>query len=188
MPLERFQQDAAHAVDELVTLGCRYAVVPSLPASLQGLDRVGEVARLFGAWAARCADAGLRFAYHNHDFELRVRDERGTSLLELLIAATDPALVSFELDVLWAHVGGAEPRDLLGRHAGRIALAHVKDAGRAGGDAPFGAGSLPWDELLPAAQRAGVEWYVVEQDEPEDPLRDVETSLRNLSARLSDAP
>jgi sugar phosphate isomerase/epimerase len=93
-------------------------------------------------------------------------------------------LVGLELDVYWANAGGGDPVALLERYGDRIRLLHMKDVGPDGRDAPFGEGSLPWHELLPAAARAGVEWYVVEQDEPNDPLRDVETAFRNLRARL----
>ena len=33
-------------------------------------------------------------------------------------------------------------------------------------DAPAGEGILPFPEIVEAARAAGVEWYVVEQDEP----------------------
>jgi sugar phosphate isomerase/epimerase len=183
VPWERFAEDPDGALAELRTLGCGYAIVPSLPAGLHGLEAVPEAARAFGEWAERCEAAGIRFGYHNHDYELRVRDERGKPLLERLIAATDERVV-FELDVLWATVGGADPRDLLERYEARFRILHVKDRAGSDADAPFGEGSLPWDDLLPAARTAGVEWYVVEQDVPRDPLRDVETSLRNLNNAL----
>jgi sugar phosphate isomerase/epimerase len=51
-------------------------------------------------------------------------------------------------------------------------------------DMPVGDGVLPWDQLLPAARAAGAEWYIIEQDHPQDPLADVERSLRNLEALL----
>jgi sugar phosphate isomerase/epimerase len=183
MPWERFSEDPDGAIAELRALGCGYAIVPSLPGGLHGLDAVPAAAQAFDDWSTRCEAAGIRFGYHNHDYELRVRDDAGTTLLERLVEATNER-VAFELDVLWAAVGGADPRDLLDRYGSRIRILHVKDRGAGDSDAPFGEGSLPWDELLPAARTAGVEWYVVEQDVPEDPLRDVETSLRNLNGTL----
>jgi ferritin len=33
-----------------------------------------------------------------------------------------------------------------------------------------------------AARSSGVEWYVVEQDEPEDAIRDIQRSLQSLQA------
>jgi sugar phosphate isomerase/epimerase len=60
----------------------------------------------------------------------------------------------------------------------------VKDLAPDGGDAPVGEGALPWPGLLAAADRAGVEWLVVEQDHPHDPAADVATSLANLTRLL----
>ena len=49
-------------------------------------------------------------------------------------------------------------------------------------DAPAGEGILPFPDIVDAARAAGVEWYIVEQDEPEDPLDDVARSLRYLES------
>ncbi len=170
---------AAEALDELGELGCRFAVLPSLPRHLHTADAAADVARTLNAWGAVCSGAGIRFAFHNHAFEIETRAPTGETFLDRLAASTDAALVSFELDVYWAHAGGADPVEVLALYAGRIPLLHIKDMTRDGADAPFGEGILPWPELLAAARRAGVEWYVIEQDDPEDPLRDAETSLRN---------
>jgi sugar phosphate isomerase/epimerase len=55
---------------------------------------------------------------------------------------------------------------------------------RAGGaeshDAPPGAGDLPFPAIVTAARAAGVEWYIVEQDEPRDPLADIARARRYL--------
>jgi AcrR family transcriptional regulator len=103
-----------------------------------------------------------------------------TTLLERLIEATAPHIV-FEVDVLWVAVGGGETQDLLERFGERIRLLHVKDRGTGEQDAPFGEGLLPWDETLPAARNAAVEWYIVEQDVCQrPPLESVRISLDNL--------
>ena len=41
---------------------------------------------------------------------------------------TDPALVSFEMDIYWAVNGGADPLALLARYPGRFKMLHVKDS------------------------------------------------------------
>ena len=47
-------------------------------------------------------------------------------------------------------------------------------------DAPAGEGNLAFPAIVEAARAAGVEWYIVEQDEPAEPLDDIATSLRYL--------
>jgi sugar phosphate isomerase/epimerase len=50
--------------------------------------------------------------------------------------------------------------------------------------AEVGEGNLNWGAILPACKAAGVEWYIVEQDETYggDPFDCLGTSLRNLKA------
>jgi sugar phosphate isomerase/epimerase len=49
-------------------------------------------------------------------------------------------------------------------------------------DAPTGQGNLPFPEIIDAARAVGVEWYIVEQDEPEQALADVGSSFRYLAS------
>lgn len=186
VPWEDFEDRPREALDELLTLGCAYAVVPSLPRALQRPDAVPDVAERIRTWSALCAARDVRLGYHNHAFELELTGPGGETLLDLLVAGTEPADLLLELDVYWARVAGADPIALIERHAGRVALIHLKDMRRDGRDAPVGEGILPWPEIAGAARRARVDWYVVEQDEPDDPLADVATSLRNARALLGD--
>jgi sugar phosphate isomerase/epimerase len=181
VPLEHLETRPDESLNGLRVLGCSYAVLPSLPKERRA---IGAAAATLNELGRRCAESGLRFGYHNHAFELASSSPGGETLLDRLIAATDPQLVAFELDVYWAAVGGADPAELIERHAGRIHLLHVKDVGSGGEDAPVGEGTLEWPELLAASRAAGIRWYVVEQDEPADPLADVETSLTNALRML----
>ncbi len=181
--LEDLEAQPDESLQDLRVLGCSHAVLPFLPEERRA---IGDAAATLNGLGRRCAESGLRFAYHNHAFELQSRGPGGETLLDGLVAATDPGLVAFELDVYWAVVGGADPVELIERHADRIDLLHVKDIAAGGEDAPVGEGTLRWPQLLAASRAAGVSWYVVEQDEPKDPLADVETSLRNAK-RMSES-
>ena len=115
---------------------------------------------------------GLAFGYHNHNIEfVRVGSRSG---LDILLAETDPQLVTFELDIGWAAASGADPVEVFSRHQGRFGLAHMKDL-RASTVAntefrmdptEVGAGRLDWAKILPAAYKAGVRKYFVEQEPP----------------------
>ena len=66
--------------------------------------------------ATEAKSAGFRFAFHNHNAELR---KVGDAVpLEILLNETDPALVSFEMDIYWVVNGGGNPLDLLARIRG----------------------------------------------------------------------
>jgi sugar phosphate isomerase/epimerase len=91
---------------------------------------------------------------------------------DVLLAESDPAFVSFELDVHWAYAGGADAVDLLRRHPTRFRMLHIKDSSGppAYTQTDVGAGTYPWPTILDAATRAGVEHYFIEHDSPADPM------------------
>jgi sugar phosphate isomerase/epimerase len=186
VPLDHFRNRFDEVVVELQTLGIKDAIVPFV-APAERADLFGDMPKLaatFNDWGARCREVGLRFGYHNHDFEFAPASTGNGTILDALLAATDPSLVHLELDVYWAAYAGSDPIAILQRHAGRVPVLHVKDMA-AGDDRAItavGEGVLPWREILPVAEDAGTEWFVVEYDNPTDPLADVATSLRNLQA------
>ncbi len=107
----------------------------------------------------RCREAGLRFAYHNHNWELA----NDAEILDVLVQNTDSADVSLVLDIAWAHVGGTSIDDLLDRYGDRIAYLHIKDV--SGEEfCELGTGDVDLDHVLQLADANGIEWLVVEQD------------------------
>jgi sugar phosphate isomerase/epimerase len=116
--------------------------------------------------------AGLKLGYHNHNFEFAPLG--GTNGLEILLKNTDPALVTFEVDIGWVAAAGVDPLAFLNAHKGRVSLMHVKDIKAdtkanhllAMDPAEIGAGRLQWARLLPAAYAAGVRGFFVEQEPP----------------------
>jgi sugar phosphate isomerase/epimerase len=130
-------------------------------------------------YARQLGDRGIRLGYHNHSFEFAPLD--GTTVWDVLLAEFAPD-VDLELDVYWASVGGRDPAVEIRAAADRIRLLHVKDrsAGAEPHDAPAGEGILDIPGIVDAGRDAGVEWYIAEQDEPQDALRDVATAYRNL--------
>jgi sugar phosphate isomerase/epimerase len=94
-------------------------------ATAEQYTRFGELA------AAR----GIGFYFHNHFQEwLPLPDAPDKRPIDILLAESDPKLVSFEMDVFWAHVGASQNNnafDPLNDYAipfrDRIRLFHVKD-------------------------------------------------------------
>ncbi len=144
----------------------------------------------FNAFGRTLKSAGLKFFYHNHGYE-PVPFGKGT-LLDLIIDQTDPALVSFEMDVLWTWLPNVDPVALIRRHPGRFRLMHIKDMrpgiarGSLSGGLPaeqqavIGQGQVNWPELLAAAQRDGFAFYYLE-DETTDPVKNVPPSISYLT-------
>ena len=173
-------------LEELVGLGCKYAIVPWLPEEWRtDKTQVGKFAELLNQLGERCQSAGMQLGYHNHAFEFEKLED--SSVWQELIRHTDPALVKFEFDVYWGTYAGLDPAETIASYPGRISLLHMKDlagAGEARRDVPVGEGRIDWSAVLKAAKQSAVDWYIVEQDHPQDAFVDVATGLQNLKALI----
>jgi len=135
------------------------------PARWETPDGIRGVARELNdaAAAAGAGGSGLRVGYHNHHHELASKID-GRHALELLADELDPD-VALEVDVYWAHTGGADVAALLRRLGDRVVALHVKD-----GDGTTdtkrqvaaGTGSVPLREAIAAAPGAA---RIVELDD-----------------------
>ncbi|WP_374470197.1 sugar phosphate isomerase/epimerase family protein [Phenylobacterium sp.] len=188
-----FDGDLAKLSDDLSLLGVKHAVMPSpyvpdqVLAAMQGvpgaeLYRRTNAALTADDWkmnaeflntkGAALKKAGISVGYHNHNFEFAPKS--GSTGLDILLAETDPALVTFQADVGWMAAAGVDPAAYLQAHKGRFTLMHVKDV-KASTQPNFelrmdptevGSGRLDWKRLLPAAHAAGVRGFYVEQEPP----------------------
>ena len=138
-------------------------------------DDAKRLADRLNRWSRQAREAGFRFGYHNHDFEFLSVGDR--TVYDVLLDETEG--VDFQLDVSWAVVAGVDPLPVLARVAGRCHSIHVKDLSSAHPvtDTPVGTGFIDWTPVLTAAETAGCEWYVAEQDYPQNPLADIATSF-----------
>lgn len=170
------------ALDTAAALGHRWLVVAWIAAQeRRTLDDWRKIAEQLNRAAERCRSAGLRFAYHNHDFEFAPL--AGQLPYDLLLEATDPALVELEIDLYWVRRAGQDPASYLRRTRDRVRLVHVKDS--AGPPehrmVDVGSGTIPWKTVLDVAKEAGVRHYFVEHDQPADPLASCRASYAYLS-------
>jgi sugar phosphate isomerase/epimerase len=83
------------------TLGQEYVTVPWLDPSLRTPETFASLPARLNKIGEQAKAAGLKTAYHNHDFEFQTYGAP-TTAMERLLAGTDPSLVNFELDCFWA--------------------------------------------------------------------------------------
>ncbi len=170
-------------LDAATTLGHRFLACPWIDERERTPEGIARVAADFTRIGRACRARGVRFAYHNHDFEFAAGVLPGTTIYERLLAETDPAFVDMELDLFWATKGGQDPRALFARHPGRFPLWHVKDMRDVRGRQEMvavGEGEIDFRGIFAAAAQAGLAHCFVEHDEPVDPLASVRTSYRAL--------
>ncbi len=139
-------------------VGSKYLVVSGNPdetvASMQA------AASTYNELGKRCRDAGLRLAYHNHNWELVNQG----AVLTVLMNDTSAELVSLVLDTAWAYIAEMSVGTLLRRYGERIAYLHIKDV-RQGKFCELGTGEIDHDRTLALSQSYDIEWLVVEQDD-----------------------
>ena len=168
-------------LDDAKAVGHKWVVIPSTPEERRRtLDDWKRNAALFNRAAAQARSAGLRFAYHNHDVELRkVGDTRP---LDVLLAGTDPSLVDFEMDLYWVVFGGGNPLDFINRYPKRFPLLHVKDSAGPPDNrmVDVGKGKIDFRSIFAQSDKAGVKHYCVEYDDPPDPIASIRSSYNYL--------
>ncbi len=179
--LDALREDLAGIIAMAQTVGHRYLIAPWLnPEQRASIDEYRKHAAFFNEIGTACNDAGLRFGWHNHDFEFAPID--GTVPFDVLLDETDPELVDFEMDLFWTVKGGSDPLAYFERNPGRFALCHVKDMAADGAMVDVGAGEIDFKAIFARSEQAGLEHYFVEHDTPADPLASIKASYDHLAA------
>ncbi|MDR7210016.1 sugar phosphate isomerase/epimerase [Flavobacterium piscis] len=110
-----------------------------------------------------CKDAGLKLAYHNHDFEFKKQE--GITGFEILLKETNKNLVDFELDLYWVIYSGFDPLQLFKDNPGRFTMWHVKDRDKLN---PVlntaGYGSIDFKPIFKQAKLSGMKHFFIEQE------------------------
>jgi len=204
-------EDPGKLLDDATTLGVEYVVSGMLPAKGETVadffknmnslsaDDFRHVAERANEIGQKAKAAGLKYAYHNHNFEFRDVGD-GKTGYDILLEETDASLVNFETDCGWMKVGGKDPVEYLKRYGNRIAMLHAKDfksitkpvTALFSPDKPvpteLGRGSIDYKPIVAAAIKAGVKHIFVEQEPPfkEVPAMEAaEIDCRYLKSLLS---
>ena len=151
---------------ELKSGGGKWAVQAGYPGAktLDDLKKIGEHFNRIGEVCKK--SAGIKFAYHNHDAELKKLDNE--VILEYLIKNTDPKLVNFQLDLGHVVNGNGSPDaciQLLRNYPKRIAMWHASDFDATNRNyTDVGKGSVPYPALFELAASSGLQVLTVEQE------------------------
>jgi len=183
------RQRPLEVVERLKTLGVVHTAYPypsgvdfsdvaSVKAMVSDLDAAGAVLR----------ENGCVLSYHNHAIEfVRIGNE---VLMDYIARATSPENLKFELDTYWVQFGGGNPVAWCQKASGRLPVLHCKDFGFGADNKPFfaeiGYGNLDFPAIIAAADAAGTNWFVVEQDTcPGDPFVSLTKSYKTMSECLA---
>jgi sugar phosphate isomerase/epimerase len=187
VPLDAIRGKPAQLIADAKQAGHDFLVLAWIPPEERATtDMWKRHAALLDSFGAQCNSAGLRLAYHNHDFEFA--PVGGQVPYDILMQNTDPAVVQFELDMYWAKKGGQDLNALFAKHGRRIVMVHVKDMLPNGEMTDVGLGTIPFAQILGAPAAQSVEHYFVENDDTKTPFQSIATSCRALTKILAELP
>jgi len=180
--------DTSAVIERLNKLGTKYTAYP-FPAGVDcgSESSISELIAKLEAAGKLMAEAGQVLTYHNHAHELHTIN--GTTMLERLYDETTPAYLQGEIDTFWIQRGGCDIIEWIEKLDGRLPLIHLKDFKVSPtGEVDFaeiGNGNLNFPKIIAAAEKAGCEWYIVEQDScPGDPFDSIQQSFEYIQANL----
>jgi sugar phosphate isomerase/epimerase len=122
-----FTDEWKYTVEDAAVLGQQHVVSPWMDESLrQSYDDMVRFMDVFNKSGELCQKSGMKFGYHNHDFEFS-QQLNGMVLYDIILKNTDPKLVVHQLDIGNMVGGGGKAMEVLKRYPGRFESMHVKD-------------------------------------------------------------
>jgi sugar phosphate isomerase/epimerase len=171
-------------VEDAALLGQKYVVSPWLDVSLRkNFDDCKRFMEVFNKSGELCKKSGMKFGYHNHDFEFSLR-LTSVKVYDIIMQNTDPNLVAQQLDIGNMYNGGGRAVDLLKQYPGRFELMHVKDEIKGEKEnyesTILGTGIIGVAEVLKLATKSGgTTQYIIEQEsyQGKSPLDSIKADL-----------
>jgi sugar phosphate isomerase/epimerase len=160
----------------------QYITIPSIDHNiLKTAANIDSVVKNINLAAERIGKAGLKTAYHNHNFEFNTTD--GAMLYDVLLQETNADLLHFEMDLYWVVRAGQDPIRWFTKYPGRFSMVHVKDMDKQKPqlNTEVGKGSVNFKQIFSKAKLAGIKNYIVEQENFNiDPYRSITESYGYL--------
>ena len=174
-----------YTVEDAATCGQKYVVTPWLEESIRrNYDDFMTFMDVFNRCGELCNKWGMKFGYHNHDFEFSEKFN-GESLFDIMMRNIDPDLVVVQLDTGNLYNGGAVAKDVVDRYPGRFEFVHLKDVVRTGDEGQFestviGEGVAEVREVLAMIEKTGGARVIITEQEAYQGKTPMECARLNL--------
>ena len=177
------------AIDYLKEIGVKYCAIPWYDGEkLKDPAEFEKAMKVFADFGKALKENGIQLLYHNHDFEFTKVD--GEYVYDKIFKAVPSDILRPEMDVCWIHYAGINPCEYIEKYDG-MKLLHLKDftCKKLGGGPvyaligdnsdeakpaskedngfefrPVGYGIQNFKEILESAEKAGIDYIIVEQD------------------------
>ncbi|MEP6594589.1 MAG: sugar phosphate isomerase/epimerase [Ginsengibacter sp.] len=160
-------KDFEQKANEAAAIGMKY-LLSAWVGPQKTLDDYKKIADKFNDRGEICKKAGLKFAYHNHDYSFT--EQEGQFPQDIFMQNSNKDIVDFEMDIYWVVTAGQDPVAWLKKYPNRFKLAHIKDRKK---NVPLtnkdvscivGQGEIDFAKILNVGKNNGFEYYIVEQE------------------------
>ena len=165
-----FTNEWKYTVEDAAVMGQSFVISPWLEESKRkSMGDLKSFMEVFNRSGEFCKKFGMKFGYHNHDFEFSEKVE-GKVLYDIILAETDPNLVMQQLDIGNMLNGGGKALEVMQQYPGRFESMHVKDEIKATeGHEPFestilGKGVVPIKAIIDLGRASGTKHFIIEQE------------------------
>jgi sugar phosphate isomerase/epimerase len=165
-----FTNEWKYTVEDAAAMGQSFVISPWLEESKRkSMGDLKSFMEIFNRSGEFCKKFGMKFGYHNHDFEFSEKVE-GKVLYDIILAETDPTLVMQQLDIGNMLNGGGKALEVMQQYPGRFESMHVKDEIKATeGHEPFestilGKGVVPIKAIIDLGRASGTKHFIIEQE------------------------
>jgi sugar phosphate isomerase/epimerase len=164
-------------VEDAKKVGQKYVICPWMGEDDRPKGKY--MAEMFNKAGEHCKSMGVKFGYHNHDFEFKEYD--GVPMYKTLLDNTDKGLVTFEMDLYWVKFAKQNPVEWFKKYPGRFTHFHVKDHDPVKNvSVEVGEGDINFQQIF-NNKLSGAKYFIVELEAfKRTPLEGIEISLNNL--------
>jgi len=114
-------------VEDAAIMGQSYVISPSIDDKLRSTyDGLMQQLEIFNKSGELCKASGMKFGYHNHDFEFKEK-LNGQLMYDIILQHTDPNLVIHQLDFGNMYGAGGRAAEWVNKYPGRFQSLHIKD-------------------------------------------------------------
>jgi Xylose isomerase-like TIM barrel. len=166
-----FSDSWKKTVEDAALLGQKWVISPYMDESMRKTyDDFKKYMDVFNKSGELCKKSGMKFGYHNHDFEFSQK-LNGEKIFDIIMKSIDPDLVALQLDMGNLYNGGAVALDVMNQYPGRFEIVHVKDeiTAKSGNEkyesTILGEGIVNTQKVCElATSKGGTRCYIIEQE------------------------